>query len=86
MLFFSPDAEPAESGLDLRHALSLGGSGAGTEGHEGGAGVFFAQAMLQAVLSVAGGAVDGNGGEGVDVGLASWGGALRAGKQGWFLA
>lgn len=86
LLFLPPDAKPAESGFDLRHALSLSGSGAGTEGHKSGAGVFFAQAVLEAVLSVASGTVDSNGGEGVDVGLAGWGGALRAGKRCWFLA
>lgn len=42
--------------------------------------------MLEAVLSVAGGAVDTDGGEGVDVGFAGWAGALCAGKWCWLLA
>ena len=86
MFFFAPDAEAAEGGFYLRHVWGLSGGGAGAQGDEIGAGMFLAQAVLEAVLSVAGGAVDADGVEGVDVGFAGWGGALCSCKWRWFLA
>lgn len=44
----------------------------------------FTKAMLEAVLSVAGGAADTDGVEGVDIGLALRMGALRGSKQAGF--
>ena len=42
--------------------------------------------MLEAVFPVAGGAVDADGGEGIDVGFAGWRGALFTGERCWLLA
>ena len=83
-----PGADAGEAGFDF---VGVGGEvggedigGAGAEGREGGAGVGFAEAVFEAVLAVAGGAVDGLVEGCGDEGLAGWFGALGRGLQGGF--